>query len=578
MHKTSALGCKKLNGREFEQDAQNLEIFQTAYRDEIFFRKTFLVLKPKTAPFKIAPMSHLVWKSISIAAVFLIVIVNHVQAAQQSAPSLSNQLRVQAECESLLSAPPTHSFPRTYHIMPRLFKGGLNGIEAELPNLKRLGIDAIWLGPVHPQTLDVHYYLENGETRSTLNDHGYWVADHGAVDSNLGGEAAFESLLNTAQSLGIKVLLDIPVNHMGYGDELQFGGRSIVPSERPELFLQGRGLVAADYEHFESLESADELVAKQEEISQMRLMGLNDLNHAHPEVREYLLRSYKKFIDMGVSGFRVDAVKHLPIEFLVWFVNSLDQYGQRHHQDLIFLLEFLTHRERTFEVFSEQILARLKNPQNVFMIDFPLQSYLRSTHWNTQLLGEVVEFLKVNRGSDRAWSSHYIPMFVDHDFGGPLPHPMSELLVHVIGDFSSQQPTMIHHGSEQSGHLQSGRQHVEFLKANGDIGQVLKGIHRGRHKIDPQGLGVNVHIWGVFEGVAVIEQEGTHGHQYLFATMQDSPSHLIWQLPKEIATRLKLQQQMFLSGEAKWNVDLDGTLNLSLPDKGFAILSSVQAP
>src|SRR4051794_34014775 len=92
-----------------------------------------------------------------------------------------------------------------YQVYPRSFAdsdgdgtGDLPGIIARLDYLTELGVDAIWLSPIYP---------------SPGRDIGYDVSDHSSVDPRFGTEADFDRLIREAHRLGIRVLLDLVMNH-----------------------------------------------------------------------------------------------------------------------------------------------------------------------------------------------------------------------------------------------------------------------------------------------------------------------------------------------------------------------------
>ncbi|MCC2971036.1 alpha-amylase family glycosyl hydrolase [Massilia sp. IC2-476] len=96
----------------------------------------------------------------------------------------------------------------------RGFMGGdLAGITAKIKEgyFKDLGVNAIWLTPPVEQ---IHAPTDEG-TGKTYGFHGYWARDFTAVDANLGTEQDFRNFVETAHANGIRVLLDVVMNHTG---------------------------------------------------------------------------------------------------------------------------------------------------------------------------------------------------------------------------------------------------------------------------------------------------------------------------------------------------------------------------
>ena len=92
-----------------------------------------------------------------------------------------------------------------YQIYPRSFKdsngdgiGDLNGITEKLPYIKSLGVDAIWLSPIY---------------KSPMKDFGYDVEDYRAIDPIFGTMEDFDTLVSSAHKLGLKVMMDMVLNH-----------------------------------------------------------------------------------------------------------------------------------------------------------------------------------------------------------------------------------------------------------------------------------------------------------------------------------------------------------------------------
>jgi alpha-amylase len=91
--------------------------------------------------------------------------------------------------------------------------GDLAGVTAKIKDgyFTNLGVDAIWISPPVEQ---VHAATDEGTGRS-YGFHGYWARDFTAVDANLGTGADMRTLVDTAHAHGIRVLLDVVMNHTG---------------------------------------------------------------------------------------------------------------------------------------------------------------------------------------------------------------------------------------------------------------------------------------------------------------------------------------------------------------------------
>ncbi len=96
----------------------------------------------------------------------------------------------------------------------RAYAGGdLAGVTAKIREgyFKDLGVDAIWITPPVEQ---IHAGTDEG-TGKSYGFHGYWAKDFTAVDANLGTQADMHELVDTAHAHGIRVLLDVVMNHLG---------------------------------------------------------------------------------------------------------------------------------------------------------------------------------------------------------------------------------------------------------------------------------------------------------------------------------------------------------------------------
>jgi glycosidase len=169
---------------------------------------------------------------------------------------------------------------------PQGFYGGsLAGLRERLDWLEDLGVGSLWLSPV--------YLSREADFHGWGAFHGYWVEDHFAIWPRLGSMETLRGLSEDLSDRGMRLFLDVVVNHVGYEAPLV--------EDRPDWFNQ-RGTIE-DWNDPEQLVFHD-------------VHGLPDLNQDHPEVYEYLLDHARFWIDaVRPDGFRLDAVKHVPLSF-----------------------------------------------------------------------------------------------------------------------------------------------------------------------------------------------------------------------------------------------------------------------
>lgn len=169
-----------------------------------------------------------------------------------------------------------------YSIFPRNFseKGNFNGIIDRLNQIKKLGVDVLWLLPIHPIGLE----KRKGRVGSP-----YAVQDHEKIDSSYGDEEGFKSLVTTAHSLGFKIIIDAVLNHTAWDHVLM---------KYPEL-----------YQHSENLQIISPLPD---------WTDVAGLDYTNPVVQSYMLRILKYWLlEFDIDGFRFDASDFIPLEFWI---------------------------------------------------------------------------------------------------------------------------------------------------------------------------------------------------------------------------------------------------------------------
>ena len=189
--------------------------------------------------------------------------------------------------------------------------GDLNGIRSKLDYLQELGINGIWLMPIHPST----------------TYHKYNVSDYYAIDPAYGTLEDFALLIKECQSRDIHVILDLVVNHTGY-EHPWFGAaaaylKSLPAGAEPDS-AQCKYL---DYYTFSREQKYGYRIINGTDwyYEAMFSHDMPDLNLGNPQVREEIKAIMKYWLDKGVSGFRLDAAKEfysgktsMNVEVLSW--------------------------------------------------------------------------------------------------------------------------------------------------------------------------------------------------------------------------------------------------------------------
>ena len=169
-----------------------------------------------------------------------------------------------------------------YEIYPRNFspEGNLNGITAQLDELKDLGVDVLWLMPIHP--------LGEKLRKGTLGSP-YAVRDYYAINPDYGTEEDLKRLVIEAHKRGLKVIIDMVANHTAWDSVMmehpefykRDGGGKIVPPEKAWTDVAG-------------------------------------LNYENPKLREYMITMLKHWLDpagFDLDGFRCDVAYMVPTSF-----------------------------------------------------------------------------------------------------------------------------------------------------------------------------------------------------------------------------------------------------------------------
>ncbi len=224
-----------------------------------------------------------------------------------------------------------------YQVWPRSFKDGngdgmgdLYGVYEKLDYIKALGCDGIWFSPIYP---------------SPGADCGYDIADYMDIAPEFGGMEAFKMVLEGAHQRGMKILMDLVVNHTSDEHEwFQKSRHRIAPYTDYYIWRPAGkdGKLPNNWDsNFEGKAWAYDEV-RGEYYLHLFAVKQPDLNMDNPLVREEVKNILKFWLDMGVDGFREDVITYiskkdgLPNDHLFPIYKGMPHYnhGPRIHEYL----------------------------------------------------------------------------------------------------------------------------------------------------------------------------------------------------------------------------------------------------
>ena len=171
----------------------------------------------------------------------------------------------------------------TYGENPGLYHGGdFAGVTAKLDYLQDLGVNTIWLTPIVKNIQGVAV-TDEGKDDVPYNAayHGYWASDFTKLNPTLGTTEEFKTMISEAHKRGMRIMVDIVVNHAGYGTESTFAD-----------MLRDKSVSEGDIKSWQS--------------------GMPDFATENADVRAKLVEWQTAWMkDYGVDYFRVDTVKHV---------------------------------------------------------------------------------------------------------------------------------------------------------------------------------------------------------------------------------------------------------------------------
>lgn len=182
--------------------------------------------------------------------------------------------------------------------------GDFAGLNQKLDYLKDLGVNTIWITPIVENiTEDQH---DNKTDTATYGYHGYWASDFTKLNKHLGTEQQFKALLDAAHSKGMKIMVDVVLNHAGYGTEKYFNSILTDADGNSISMIRGSNNTISGDDKYDSLSDLPDFVTENKAVTDQLVTWQTEWMSKY-----------------SIDYYRVDTVKH--VETTTWeaFKNSL---------------------------------------------------------------------------------------------------------------------------------------------------------------------------------------------------------------------------------------------------------------
>jgi alpha-glucosidase len=196
-----------------------------------------------------------------------------------------------------------------YQVYPRSFMdsngdgiGDIQGIISKLDYLQDLGIDVIWVSPMY---------------QSPNDDNGYDISNYQEIMGEFGTMSDFDLLLEETHRRGMKLILDLVINHTSDEHPWFIESQSSKTNQKRDWYIWRDALSGKEPNNWESIFGGS--AWQYDEGTEQYFLHIfskkqPDLNWENVEVRKALYEMINWWLDKGIDGFRVDAISHIKKE------------------------------------------------------------------------------------------------------------------------------------------------------------------------------------------------------------------------------------------------------------------------
>ncbi|MGZ6389450.1 MAG: alpha-amylase family glycosyl hydrolase [Ktedonobacterales bacterium] len=318
----------------------------------------------------------------------------------------------------------------------KLYWGGdLAGLTQKIPYIAGMGVTAIWISPPVDNTHLAVY--TPGSSSPQAGYHGYWARDFYKIDPHLGTWSDFDTLVSTAHANGVKIIVDFAPNHSNPNDTGEYGS------------LYNNGVFQAAYNndpngwfhHNGGISNYDDLY--QDEY--YNLADLADLAQENNSVDSYLKGAMNQFLNHGVDGIRVDAVKHMAGPSGGWDKTLADTVEAQNPHYMVGEWYLSSINDATYNQ-----AVRFANQSGTALLNFPLNVAIRDVFGSGNGAQELDSVLS-KESSDFTWLNDQGAFIDNHDMSRFLTLNNNNNRLHeaLATTLTAPGTPIIYYGTEQ---------------------------------------------------------------------------------------------------------------------------------